>query len=268
MIKYDNIKEILDKNSILELTIDYNQRQIINKKENEKIARKVVEEIAYDPDFIPGNTEAKLIILLATLIRNNENGKEIAKKILESYNYNTTQELLVALQFIDDYNNKNIDYSFFSFLMNSLISINSFKENKHSKIQLKTEAGTVKITPANKDLKIPNIPEDNRHNQCHQITSLMLLQKPQMYGAYYYVPLSFKGTLEHSIIIDEKMSKVYDFANNATIDFKTWQKLLPNYQFIIKGQDFQDLYYQILDDYNEHINIATLEEIQRKRRKK
>lgn len=265
---YSDIKDTLNKKTTTELIINYNNRQKINKIKNEAIAQVIVEQIVIDPENIPGSYITKLGIILSNIFNSDNTGnQEMIKNILKFYNYKPSQEVIQAMQHIDQYQTADINNSTFQLLMKSLIAIKGIQEKHGLGFSLETDFGLINIARANEVLGIAEISPEKRRQLCHQITSLALLDNPQLYGAYYYIPLAFKGFIEHSVLIDPFDNLVIDLANNATLNLNRWQDLFPKLAFFIKGNDFIKLYERTLDDYNEHLNLATLEEIRRSRKK-
>ena len=268
MLKYSDIKEVLDEHTLRELIINYSNRQRINKEKNEEVASEVVDGLAFDSDIIPGSYTTKFGILLSALLNSGTvNGLDIARRILNLYRYNKSQEVIVATQYIDLLNTKDIDPILFSYIMNGLIAIANATEIPGYGFKLDTDYGSINVTKANEVLDIDEINADNRRQLCHQVTSNALLDYPNMYGAYYYIPQAFDGCLEHSVLINPDSNKVIDLANNSAIDLEVWQKLYHNPAFTIKGQEFAELYKRFLDDYNEGLHLAALEEVRRIRKK-
>lgn len=267
-MEYNDIKEVLDKHSLRELIVNYSLRQKINNEKNEQIASQIVEELAYDSELLPGSSTTKFGILLSALLNSGTmEGLDIAKRILSLYRYNKNQEIIVATQYIDLLNTKDIDPILFSYVMNGLIAISHATEVPGLGFKLDTDFGLIKVAPANKVLDIDPIEASKRRQLCHQITSSALFDYPNMYGAYYYIPQAFKGSLEHSVLIDPDNNQVIDLTNNSAMNLKTWQTIYYEPAFAIKGSDFKKLYDQTLNEYGEHIHMAALEEVRRIRKK-
>ena len=268
MINYNDIKRTFNEHPLQELILNYTKRQSLNKEQNEKVAKMVVEELSIDNDALPGSYTTKLGILLSALLGSGSNeGIEIARKILNLYDYRSKQEIIVATQYIDQYKTKDIDYLLFSYIMNGLVAISKATEKSGLGFTLNTDFGIVNVASACDILEIEEIPSEKRRQLCHQVTSNALLKYPNMYGAYYYIPQAFKGYLEHSVLIDQDENLVIDLANNSAINLKVWQKIYADPTFVIKGCDFIELYKRALDEYNEHLHLAALEEIRRIRKK-
>ena len=267
MIKYSDITEAFNEHTLQELIFNYTKRQRLNKELNESVAKMVVEELSIDSDALPGSYTTKLGILLSALLGSgSDEGIEIARKILNLYDYRSKQEIIVATQYIDQYQTNDIDITLFSYVMNGLISVFSITEKPELGFSLDTDFGNIKVVAANEVLDIPEIPSEERRQLCHQITSKALFDYPNLYGAYYYIPQAFKGCLEHSVLIDEDDNLVIDLANNAAMKLDIWKELYGEPVFVIKGNEFRELYKRILDEYNEHIHMAAIEEARRIRK--
>ena len=268
MLKYSDIESVLEKHSLTELIIDYSNRQRINKEKNEEVASEAVEELAFDSDILPGSYITKFGILLSALLNSGTvDGLDIARKILNLYKYNKSQEIIVATQHIDLLNTKDIDYILFSCLMRGLIAISNATEIPGLGFKLDTDFGVIKVAKANEVLDIEEVDASRRRQLCHQVTSNALLNYPDMYGAYYYIPQAFDGYLEHSVLIDPNNNHVIDLANNSAMNLKVWQAIYSTPAFTIKGSYFRELYNQTLDEYGEQIHMAALEEVRRIRKK-
>lgn len=267
MIKYSDITEAFNEHTLQELIFNYTKRQRLNKELNESVAKMVVEELSIDSDALPGSYTTKLGILLSALLGSgSDEGMEIARKILNLYDYRSKQEIIVATQYIDQYQTNDIDITLFSYVMNGLISVFSITEKPELGFSLDTDFGNINVAAANEVLDIPEIPSEERRQLCHQITSKVLFDYPNLYGAYYYIPQAFKGSLEHSVLIDEDDNLVIDLANNAAMKLDIWKELYGEPVFVIKGKEFRELYKKILDEYNEHIHMAAIEEARRIRK--
>lgn len=268
MISFHDIQEVLKTSSYKELVIDYTLRQKRNKRKNNDVIREVINELVDDANYIPlEDYSAKLQVIFSLLIAsNNPKNREIVSHIIDTYNYRSQAELIVASQYIDSINTKDLDHQLFSLITNGLISIKSFKLLSDTEFLLDTKYGDIHITSAFTNLGIENIPPENRRGYCHNITTAFLLKHPNFYGAYFYIPLNFQGYFEHSVVIDPDNNLVYDLTNNATMDLTIWQKLYPH-AFIISGQKLKELFSQVEDTYNIQINMSTIEEVRRIKRK-
>lgn len=268
MITFDDVKKVLDKNTFKELVIDYTLRQKRNKRKNNDVVRQAINELVFDPECIPlEDYSAKLQIIFSFLIASDKpKNLEIVKHIIDTYGYRSQAELVIASQYIDNICCKAIDSQLFSFITNGLVSINSIKELSSTQFQLDTIYGDIYITNAFDTLGTTPIPQEKRCGYCHYVTTSFLLENPDFYGAYYYIPLTFEGFLEHSVVIDPSKNIVFDLTNNATMDLGIWKKLYPR-AFIISGHDLRQLYLQAQDKYNISLNMSTLEEVRRRTKK-
>lgn len=263
MLTFDDIQNVFATTSQDELAKSYTQRQKYNKLKNNKIAEEVVNEITLDPDAIPGEYNTKIQLLISALITGGKaDGYMIAKRILEAFRYQKKQEIIVACQYIDNFTTKDINPELFSLITNGLIAIRKITKNSSGYI-MDTELGSIKITNACDTLNIEQIPQEQRRGLCHNITTYFLVAHPNFYGSYHYLPQSFVGHLEHSVVIDPDNNIVYDLANNTAMNLQIWQSLFPN-AFVISGKDIQELFFRTIETYHTDINMATLEEVRRR----
>lgn len=82
MLKYNEIKEVLDNYPLKQLINFYTQRQQANKEKNEVATQLVVDDLTFDSYSLPGNYTSKLSILISALITSNTKvGKRNFRKI-------------------------------------------------------------------------------------------------------------------------------------------------------------------------------------------
>ena len=267
MISFQDISEVLKETSFKKLVIDYTLRQKRNKRKNNDVIKEVINELVDNANYIPlEDYSAKLQALFALLITSNDpKYKEMIAHVIDVYNYRFQVELIIATRYIDGINTKELDFPIFSLMSNGFTAINAFKFISSTEILLDTIYGDIHVTNAFEKLKIGNIPPEKRQGYCHNITTAFLLEHPNFYGAYYYIPLHFQGYFEHSVVIDPDNNIVYDLTNNATMDLSIWQKLYPQ-AFIISGKRLKELFLQVKDAYNLEINMSTIEEVRRRKK--
>ena len=261
MFNFNDVKTVLDQTPIEKLAQSYTARQKYNKKINNDVAKEVVDELSFEPENIPGEYAGKLQIHISALITSGKtDAYEIAKRILNAFKYQKKQEIIVACQYIDSLTTDDITLDLFNYIINGLLSIDSLTKIDSSRYKLATEFGEIKIANACQTLDIEQIPPENRRGLCHNITTSFLIEHPDFYGAYHYLPQSFKGFLEHSIVIDPDSNIAYDLANNTAMNLKVWQSLF-SYAFIISGKNLKEIYFKTLEAYNHDIQLALLEEV-------
>lgn len=248
-----------------EMMEEYKIRQKENQEKNLSIVKKINEILGIASEFSIFDETVNMSIAIATARKSNDYKITLElKNLLNLFDYNYAQEILVASQNIDQLQTKDYPLEIFNILIRSFLSIDSITKNDTT-FTLDTCFGPITITNP-----ISNTSPNLRRCFCHNLTSNFLLNHPNYYGAYYYIPLQFQGYLEHSVVIDTYSNQVLDLANNNAFDLATWQKLYPNCSFIISGKDFQNIYYDVLNKLNISIQMATLEEIKlvRKRQNK
>lgn len=262
MFSFEEIKEVLDKHSYKELIEDYRLRQRYNSFKNDEITEDVITLLPISSYLLPFDIHDSLSLYIAGLrFRNDFKKLEIINEILDKYHYNYTQELLVLSQYIDQLQTGDYSIELFNYLAKGLLSIESITQIENDFL-LDTNYGRIKITN-----QITDVEKSERRGLCHDVTSDFLNQTDDnYYGAYYYVPLAFKGYIEHSVVIDSDNNLVLDLANNNKIDYSVWNKLYPNCSFIISSKDFNKLNNQMLDYYDIPLQTAILEEVRRIRK--
>ena len=249
MVNFDDIKNLYEEYNIIDLADMYKKRQDDNIKENDNIAKDI---LFYYPGYeliIPNELgySEKLSYLIAFIL-NSGDKKEISNllKLLHKFSYNYKFELLKIMQNADFY----------------------FSKELSSEAILKVNKGNVKICSLNKVLGFQEIDKTSRRGLCHNITTDILLLNKDLYGAYYYIPLDFKGYIEHSVIIDLKHNLVLDFANNVIVALDIWKKFYGNPTVVISGSEFDYLNKRCNYELSEHLTTLTLEEARLLRTKK
>ena len=111
----------------------------------------------------------------------------------------------------------------------------------------------LKLQSLCKTLGIRKITDEERRGFCHNLTSDVLIANKKLYGGYYYIPLSFTGYMEHSVVIDLEKSEVLDFANNIIVPL-----------IFINGDYYQELAKQSKEKLNVDLNICLLEQVRRR----
>lgn len=265
---YDTIKKVLQNYSIEQLALDYNKRQHKNQYNNDQITGNILDKANIKIHIETTTNFAKLRSLMITIFNSqNKDAINWLNNFLNKYNYNCEGELIEAIQTIDSFESERIIYELFNIALKGFLIVDSFKEIPKLGYVINSRYGKINLGYATDILNIEPIPYEKRSNRCHDITAQALYKFPNLYGAYYYIPQTFSGYLEHSVLLDLNQQVVYDLTSNCALDYATWKKFFPNCSFIISGQKFISLNEQIKDDFNEEINLAHIEEIKRIRKK-
>ncbi|MDE6284603.1 MAG: hypothetical protein K2M17_02560 [Bacilli bacterium] len=270
MITFNDIETVMKTNRFDELALSYEARQ----KENEHLnIAKVLElnQITSTPFFDVQKHKNPIrcfIIYLATVFNSPFLEKKHAlEQLLKEYRYQSSFELIQAMRFIDLANTQDLSIDLFSFLLGSLFTIESVNESLDNLSLYLADGSSYPIFNASQQLKIEEVPSSVRRNYCHDMTTQYLMQFPDLYGFYYYVPFQLAGNFEHSVLVDPNEGIVYDLAQNLALPLKVWKMYYPVETFSIQGHDFQDLRNKTFEKYEYKIDLSFLEEVRRIRKK-
>lgn len=261
-MKYTDIKNTFkDKENIIK---EYTERQEKSKNDNEKIAKEILSNFSMLVDLnIPNNlSDTNKLNYLITLILNSEDPSYIKKlyTLLNYYKYNSNCELLKAMIKTDYLLNMEISFKEYELLVKGISITNPYMRSDVA-VSIDTAYGRTDL------FKINLIEPDARRGFCHDITSDVLRNRPNLYGAYYYIPMEFKGALEHSVIICKEKNLVYDFANNIAVPLPIWTRYYGEPSILIKGDTFIELDKKCQDNLGFCLTTWHLEETKRTRRK-
>lgn len=264
MLEFNDIENVLSFCTIDELRKDYQKRQKDNNFKNFKNIKAAVEELE---DIIPlfdCNVSSKLKLSMIIILARSIGGRpyELVLETLRKYGYTTDADLLNSIQFADSYFEQELDNKTFLTFLKSAVTIDSGLCRKEN-ITLFRSTVDIPLQPATKILRINNIPKEIRRHNCHEFTKLGLATFPNLYGAYYYINLPFKGAIEHSVLVDYKNGYIIDLANNIAIPIENW-RLYYTPEFIISGKHFLDLNQEFEKTYQEKLNMAVIEQVRRK----
>lgn len=267
MITYEDIKKILESVDIAKLEKDYMTRQEVNLLDNTKKAKDV---LAYFPDeliYLPKGLDniGKLNALLMLYLNSgHSSAKRLIIEILKKYGYNPNNELLRAIQISDLYFEGQISQEDYIRAIGGLTNSKGVVNIKMDEIHIRTMQGMLKLQSLCKTLGIRKITDEERRGFCHNLTSDVLIANKKLYGGYYYIPLSFTGYIEHSVVIDLEKSEVLDFANNIIVPLKIWKKFFGSPTIFINGDYYQELAKQSKEKLNVDLNICLLEQVRRR----
>lgn len=268
MITYEDIIRVINSSSITELEKDYTNRQVVNMLDNSFVIKEI---LAYFPDemvFLPKglDNQGKLNSLLMLYLNSgNYNARRLILDILEKYDYNPNNELLRLVQITDLYFlNYLKDYEY-SNSVGGLTTCKGIIKSKSDVVEIRSNHGIVKLNKLDEYLGTSPIKEEQRQGFCHNLTSLVISNDSSLYGAYYYIPLAFKGSIEHSVVINMKDKEVWDFANNIIVPLSIWKRFLGSPSLLIDGAYYQNLCNKVYDKEGINLNICMMEEIRRKR---
>lgn len=261
-MKYADIEKTF-KNKQDILMKEYYKRQQASKTINENKAREITTDFSFDSLPIPKELDStnKISYLITLLINsNNPNHIKLLFDILNKHGYNVNCELLKTMIKTDYLFNEEIDFNEYELLVKGLSITNPDKQNDVT-LSINTMYGRTNLQ------KISSIDPDDRRGFCHDVTSDVLRCNPNLYGAYYYIPREFKGTLEHSVVIDSDKKLVYDYANNIAVPLSIWVKYYGNPSILIKGDTFIELDKKCQNNLGFYLTTWHLEETKRTRRK-
>ena len=234
-LKDKNWEQLIDK---------YEKRQDKNILLNEKMIQKYLKSLKWNISFLDENMSALEQFNFLLLMVLNSQDKDIIKrflKVLYLNDYNNKAELLCMMQLADKLFSEDVNAHEFLYSMNGLTTFENLLVHKNNEIGISTSDAFINIKKANDVLKQPEIDKEKRRGYCHDMTTQMILENPKLYGLYYYIPEIFKGTIDHSIVLDTETNLIYDMANNVTIPYIIFKSVYGLPSFRISGQDMQKL---------------------------
>lgn len=263
MLDIEETKKSLLNLSVEELHFMYDYREKMNKKMFEQTLNSVSKELE-DTFFLGMNLNGlddnnKFRIILSWIL--NSNNPSLIEKLfifLKNNGYRFNSEFILSMQAIDDYQSNAIKKELLKAALQSFFILNGYTILEDGFI-LNTLYGKISIASACNALGLEEIPPEHRQGYCHSLTSLIIAKHTNLFGAYYHLPLLFKGYFEHSVIIDSEKNMVYDLANNCAISLNTWENLFGNPTFAISGKDFLALNDAYKNSNGENINTAYIE---------
>lgn len=267
MVTFEDIDEVLQTQRLDFLDEDYTSRQT----ENDTLNNKGILKFNRQFNFLKGQSGNFFSVLLKFLAKTfkdaNLDKQEILKQALTKANYRYSYELLQVMCLIDFAKTCEITEENFYFLCNALLTIDGgVKLGSPSLISFRDGSSYV-LSDAFQSLEVPPFPDYERRGYCHGMTNIQLMNFPNLYGAYYYIPYQFEGYLEHSVLINQEQGMVYDLADNIAVPLEIWQKYYPEASFMISGEYFQELRAKTFEKYEYKIGMAFLEEVKRMRQK-
>lgn len=267
MVTFDDIKTVLASTDVTKLEKDYTKRQENNRIDNAIKAKDVLvffpDELIYLPKGLDNIGKLNALLMLY-LNSGNLRAQRIITEILKKYGYNPDSEIIRAMQMSDLLFQHKIDEDDYKRAINGLTNTTGIMNIRKKEIQIKTMRGIIKMNPLCETLGITPISEEQRQGFCHNITSCVLEANKNLYGGYYYVPLEFKGYMEHSVIIDLNKNLVLDFAQDIMVPLKIWFKFLGEPNLLIDGKSYQELVKQTKEELDVDLNICLLEQVRRR----
>lgn len=271
MLDIKDVQTTLDKNSFMGLVDTYKKRQTANIQTNENIMGYFLREFSFLKsylDFFEDDNLTKFTVLMILILNSPDPSlKKLLLEKLHYYGYHASSELLVAMQLADKFSTKDINCELFFRSLKGLTTVYGCRYHDDKSFIIDTAYGDIEFLNAALDANVPEISPDHRRGYCHDVVAAFLCAFPNMVGAYYYIPLQFQGSIEHSVIIDEEHNQVLDFTNNITLPLDYFKKCYSNYAFVISGRKFKDFSEFFKGEYGEKLNMAILEEVRRTRKK-
>lgn len=263
MLDIEETKKSLLNLSVEELYTMYDSREKNNKRLFEQtleiILKKLEDTFFLDVDLEGLNNDAKFRIILSFILNsNNPSLIETLFNFLKENGYRFNSEIILSIQSIDDYQSNLIKQELLKATLLSYFILRDYTI-LDSEFILHTLYGKINIASACNALGLDEISPDHRQGFCHSLTSLIIAKHTYLFGAYYHLPLLFKGYFEHSVIIDNEKNMVYDLANNCAISLNTWENIFGNPTFAINGKDFLYLNDAYKDKNGKDINTAYIE---------
>jgi len=262
-----DLVKLTEENPFDKLDLLYTNRQKEWESKNSKIISNFLDYLypKWREKFKEKPTSITLNNFIALCKRsNNPKINEVLETALKDFNYNYQSELIQIILLLDLYLSHKINIIDLKHFLKGYLSYIDIKEDT---LELFLEEGSSLITTVSSALSIEHISYNERKQNCHYLTSSALTIFPDLYGAYYYLPKTFIGYAEHSVIIDFEKRYVYDLANNIAINLDLFMKYYGYPSFIIKGSEFTKLDKMIEDKYGISLSMYQIEELQRRKTK-
>lgn len=269
MVNFEDVKDTLKSTDLKTIYEDYTNRQQKSIEANDKKAKDV---LAYFPDEIitlPKGLDniGKLNALLMLYLNSwDQRSIRILFSVLKKYGYKNNNELFRAIQMTDLFFQKDLQNDEFERTIYGLTMTKSIKSINSKCVQINSILGNVNLKPLYETIGYGIKDSQERLGLCHDLTSCVLENNKDFYGAYYYLPLGFTGEIEHSVILDLKSHLVFDFANNIIVPFLIWRNFFGEPEFILSGNDYQLLSKQTKNELNVDLNICLLEQVRRRKK--
>lgn len=272
LINFDEINDELRRISLQKLDAEYDESQRLAREANNAVIRRIVKEEKLD-DFISlkdrfdfDNDFLKFLIN----VRNNchpSTVEAINDLLREKYNYKSNIELLRIMQIIDYYLTGECSWDKLDYFLNGLSIFESLAEYKSLKtFEISTIKGLTQIKAAFTSLNLHELAPSMRRQFCHNMTEFGLQRFPNLLGAYYHIPLTFSGYLDHSVLIDSEKDMLYDLSHNISIPLSYFSKFFPKPSFTISSKDYIALNSK-LEKNGSYISMPRIEGIRRIRTK-
>ena len=271
MITFEDIKEVYSTYSDSEIRNIYMERQQENIKANNEIVREVLLNFPCESLYIPQElSDSEKLNYLLSIFFNSENinAIKIVLDILKKYHYNNAPELLKTMQRTDLFFTKDIDFLTYSKLLYGATTIKNIEYADEKKVSISSTKGNIELLSLDKSIRLGSINPNKRRGLCHNLTSEVLKNCINLYGAYYYIPLEFTGFIEHSVLLDLEHNLVFDVANNIIVPLDIWKKFYNNPTILIKGNIFSELSKRCRGELGLYLTTSSLDSVLKLKRKK
>lgn len=269
MIRYDDIKDILTKTSLKTIDEAYNQRE----KEALEISNSNAQKFLNGFDLLPfdiknyidyENPRKTVAQIIRFILKGpNEELKEQLINYLNRFGYNPNHELIIMMQYDDQYFSQELS---FEMLKLSVLSLTTLKGVNTSDDKMLINAlfpNTINMIQASSEA----IAREKRIGLCHYMTDLTLKNFPNLYGAYFYITDMFGAKHAHSVAIDIEKGIIIDPANNIVLKLKHFRQYYPHIAFMIKGSIYNEYRKRLKDEFGICIDPIILEEVRRRTKK-
>lgn len=269
MINFEDVKDALKDTDLKTLYENYTNRQQKNIDANNKKAKEILtyfpEEIITLPKELDSIGKLNALLMLYLNSWDQKSIKTILT-ILKKYKYKNNNELFRAIQMTDLFFQNELKNGEVEKLIYGLTITKSIRNINSKCVQINSILGNINLKPLYETIGYGIKDSQKRLGLCHDLTSCVLENNKDFYGAYYYIPLGFTGEIEHSVILDLKNHLVFDFANNIIVPFLIWRNFFGEPEFILSGSDYQTLGKKTKSELDIDLNMCLLEQV-RKRKK-
>lgn len=272
MFSYEEIKDTLKKYSLDDLISDYSMRNITALKENDLVNKQVLDEFGENTNVMHNipysyyhNELIKVLIQINNLGTLEE--KEKLYALLEKHNYQMPNELFWLFHYLNYYMSSTFDEVDLNRHLKGFLIYKGINILAKDSFNLKTIYGDTIINGA---VSIEQYKKEKRKNACHKCTGLALRTwnykgQSNIYGAYFSIPLNFKGTFDHSVVVDMNNDVCFDLAQNVILPYSFYKKVFGEPNFVISQKDYNLYDQKLQQDFGCYLTMDTLEEIRRMR---
>lgn len=271
-MKYEDIKNLLNKLSFKYIETDIKTGEALKSRRNELLAEMILKEIPFNINLLPEdktNVEKLDYLIMLILSSGQTNGKyrKILFDTLLKYRYCTEGELIKVIKLSDKLFEGEISYETFKDYFFGLVTMIRIKDRKENELYLASSNGNFSVKQLDKELGLPKLSTDLRRNNANLLTSEILSDNRDLFGAYYHIPYELFSSYGYSVILNTKDRLVYDCANNVIVPLNIWKEYYGNPSVLMRGSQFKACKHMAKEEFGVDLDLSILDGIQKRIRK-